>query len=194
MLGVFLDIETSGLDPFLHDPLELAFVIVDLLTGTEVDKYETLLQVTDEEWSRADPESCFVHGIPREKLSSLGKTKLQVKEDLKKIFIKHSINNARAFFVCQNPSFDRPFFSKILSPAEQGRMKLPYHWLDLASMYWAKKLVFEQTKQEFFLEITKNSIARALSLPEESRPHRAMNGVSHLIMCYTHLIGFEKLG
>ena len=28
MRGVFLDTETSGLDPFVHVPLELAFVIV----------------------------------------------------------------------------------------------------------------------------------------------------------------------
>jgi oligoribonuclease len=190
MLGCFLDIETSGLDPFVNDPLEVAFVIVDLVTGKAIASYETFLQVTDEEWGRSDPESLLVHGITRKDLL-LGKSRQEVSREIEKIFLTHSINNDRAFFICQNPSFDRPFFSKILSPDRQRSINLPYHWLDLASMYWAKRLVLEQKQKEFCLEITKNSIARAFSLPEEARPHRAMNGVLHLLLCYRHLIGFS---
>ncbi len=52
MFGVFLDTETSGLDPFVHVPLEIAFIIVNLCTGQELVSYETLLQVSDEAWLR----------------------------------------------------------------------------------------------------------------------------------------------
>jgi hypothetical protein len=70
-------------------------------------------------------------------------------------------------------------------------MDLPYHWLDLASMYFVQRLVFEQKKQEFSLKLSKNAIAKALSLPIESIPHRAMNGARHLLLCYTNLVRFD---
>jgi oligoribonuclease len=189
MLGVFLDIETSGLDPFQHDPLEIAFIIVDLLSGAERARYESFLQVSQEEWSRGDPSSFAINRITQEMLKQ-GKSRGNIAQEIETLLLEQGINNDRAFFICQNPSFDRPFFSKIISSSRQQALDFPYHWLDLASMYFAKRLVFEQKKQEFSLKLSKNDIARAFSLPEEERPHRAMNGARHLLLCYTHLIGF----
>lgn len=191
MLGVFLDIETSGLDPFLHDPLEIAFVLVDLLSGAELASYESLLQVSQEEWGRGDPRSFAINKITQEMLKK-GKSRNQVAQEIEALLVKYRVTNERAFFICQNPSFDRPFFSKILSTAKQQELDLPYHWLDLASMYFAKRLVFEQKKQEFSLKLSKNDIAKAFSLPEEELPHRAMNGARHLLLCYEHVVGFQK--
>lgn len=189
MLGVFLDIETSGLDPFLHEPLEIAFIIVDLLRGHELARYESLLQVTQEEWDRKDPASIAINKITQETLSN-GKKRSQVADEIERLLVHYCITNERAFFICQNPSFDRPFFSKIVTPQKQQVLDLPYHWLDLASMYFVKRLVQKQNEQEFSLLLSKNAIAKALSLPEEQIPHRAMNGVQHLLLCYKHLVGF----
>lgn len=191
MLGVFLDIETSGLDPFLHHPLEIAIIIVDLLRGKELGRYESLLQVSQEEWERRDLSSSEVNKITWEELT-LGKTRKQAAGEIEELLLHHSINNKRAFFICQNPSFDRPFFFKIIPQSRQRVLDLPYHWLDLASMYFSERLVFEQKRQEFALEISKDAIARALSLSPEQRPHRAMNGVLHLLLCYTSLLGFPE--
>jgi len=189
MLGVFLDIETSGLDPFLHDPLEIALIIVDLLHGKELGRYESVLQVTREEWTRRDPSSIEINKITLEELVK-GKPREQVGREIEELLFHHSINNKRAFFICQNPSFDRPFFSKIIPQPRQQALDLPYHWLDLASMYFAERLIFEQRTQEFALGISKDAIAKSLSLAPEQRPHRAMNGVLHLLLCYTSLLGF----
>ena len=70
MLGVFVDTETSGLDPFLHVPIDLGIVVVDLSSGEEKASYETLLSVTDEEWHAKDPNSAAIHGITYEQLKT----------------------------------------------------------------------------------------------------------------------------
>ncbi len=189
MLGVFLDTETSGLDPFLHTPLELAFVVVDLFSGRELIAYQSLLQVSDEEWLARDLASLDVNGLTRKDLET-GVARPQAAKEIEALFSGYQITNDRAFFICQNPSFDRPFFSKIVPPYRQEALRWPYHWLDLASMFWAKQAVFDQRTQEFKLSVSKDVIAQTLSIPPEARPHRAMNGVRHLLACYERLIGY----
>jgi oligoribonuclease len=34
------------------------------------------------------------------------------------------------------------------------------------------------------INLSKNAIGKRFGIPEESQPHRAMNGVEHLIRCY----------
>ena len=191
MLGVFLDTETSGLDPFVHVPLELGFVIVDLLSGKELASYEAVLRVSDEEWASRDPNSGEVHGFGRKDLES-GVTLSEAAEKIESIFSACGITNDRAFFICQNPSFDRPFFSSIIPQYRQEALCWPYHWLDLASMYWALHMAEKQKKSPYNCVVSKDAIARDLSLPPENRPHRAMNGVRHLLACYERLVGFPE--
>jgi oligoribonuclease len=191
MLGVFIDTETSGLDPFLHVPIEIGVVVVDLMTGQEMASYETLLCATDEEWQASDPNSAAIHGIAFEQLKT-GVSRSTAAVAIERLLVASGVTNDRAFFVCQNPSFDRPFFAKIISQYRQEALRWPYHWLDLASMYWA--LVVAKGERPILQSIcvSKDAIASALGLPPEKRPHRAINGVRHLISCYERLVGFPS--
>lgn len=189
MKGVFLDTETTGLDPFVHVPVEIAFIIVDLCTGTEFATYEALLQVSDEAWMSRDVKSVDIHGLTKKELD-IGATRSQVVKEIEALFLDHRITNDQAFFICQNPSFDRPFFSQIIPPYRQESLLWPYHWLDLASMYWAAQGKNLQQNDPFNIRVSKDSIARALGLEAESMPHRAINGARHLLSCYTRLVGF----
>ena len=191
MLGVFIDTETSGLDPFIHVPIDLGLVVVDLITGREEASYETLLSVTDEEWHAKDPNSAAIHGITFEQLVA-GIPRAAAAVAIERLLLPLGVTNDRAFFICQNPSFDRPFFAKIISQYHQEALQWPYHWLDLASMYWA--LVITQGRQppSASIRVSKDAIASALGLPPEKRPHRAINGVRHLISCYERLVGFPE--
>jgi oligoribonuclease len=189
MLGVFLDTETTGLDPFIHVPLELAFVIVDLLSGKELVAYETLFQVSDKAWLARDLASVEINGLSRSDLEA-GATHLQAAQEIEALFSGYQISNDNGFFICQNPSFDRSFFTQIIPPYRQEAFRWPYHWLDLASMYWALGLVNKQIESPIHLKLSKDSIAMELGLNPESTPHRAMNGVRHLIACYQRLVGF----
>ena len=99
----------------------------------------------------------------------------------------------KAVFICQNPSFDRGFFSQLIDPDTQEDLNWPYHWLDLASMYWA--ISMDKAKKQncpfpWETGISKDLIASHYNLPAEDKPHRAMNGVDHLLICYEAVVGF----
>ena len=175
MLGIFLDTETSGLDPFYHSVLEIALIIYDFSSKKELTSYESILQLPLPEWKKSDPESLKVNGFTWEETQK-GKPKNQIEDEIIDLFKTYRTLRGEAVFICQNPSFDRPFFSQILDTPTQEKLNLPYHWLDLASMYWAKN--------PCKMPINKDAIAQSYGLPPESSPHKAMNGTRHLLACY----------
>ena len=190
MLGIFLDIEANGLDVFKHHCIELAYKIVDLETGSNVEAFQATLLLSQEEWKTSDPNSLKVNGFSFEIVKN-GTPKKEVATSIKRSFKKTQISRENSVFICQNPSFDRQFFNQIISASEQESLFLPYHWLDLASMHFAKcSLILKKKPLE--VALSKNRIAKLYGLPPEKAPHRAMAGVDHLILCYKHVIGFTS--
>jgi DNA polymerase-3 subunit epsilon/oligoribonuclease len=107
---------------------------------------------------------------------------------------RNKVHRKTAVFICQNPSFDRIFFSQLISPEIQEKFNWPYYWLDFASMYWAEAIRVGKQKEEklpWNTGFSKDKIASEYNLPPETNPHRAMNGVDHLLLCYKHVIGFQ---
>jgi len=188
VLGVFLDSETNGLDWTTHVILEISFIIKNLITGEKITSYSSLIKPSDDQWACSNPESLEFTGISKESLEKFGKERLFVKKEILEIFKKNNISRGNAVFICQNPSFDRVFFSGIIDVVTQERFNLPYYWLDLASMYWSRRIL-EGTKMEN-LFISKDAIARYYGLAEEAKPHRAEAGVNHLVTCYRAVVGF----
>ncbi len=188
MLGVFLDSETNGLDWTIHVILEISFIIKNLITGEELATYDALITPSEEEWKRSDPESLHFTGISKESLLKSGKERQLVKKEILEIFKNSNIERGKAVFICQNPSFDRIFFSGIIDVTTQERLNLPYYWLDLASMYWSKQILAKKSLEN--LSISKDAIAKYYGLPEEEKPHRSIGGVNHLIICYNAVVGF----
>jgi oligoribonuclease len=190
--GVFLDLETNGLDPWVHVPVEAAMRIVDLETGERLASYTAMVQCSHEEWLRSDPESLRVNRLSWEDLDSQPSAQ-EVGRNLSELFARFRIRRGEAVFVCQNPSFDRAFFSRFIPVTEQELQGLPYHWLDLASMYWAKVVEARQRGEHpIFTGFSKDRIAQALGLPPEEQPHRALNGVDHLLICYERVVGWPQ--
>jgi len=194
MLGIFLDTETNGLDPLKHRILEIAFKIIDLYTGEELKAFHSLAQISPELWEKSDPVSLQVCGISFEE-ATRGLEFTELQQRVKHIFLNYPLIRGKAVFICQNPSFDRVFFSQILPSVVQEEMKIPYHWLDLASMFWGWCMEKAKTSQSPFpweIGFTKDKIATFFHLDKEEQPHRAINGVNHLIACYEALIGFPS--
>lgn len=191
MLAIFLDIEATGLDSFRHSPIDIALKVIDTTSGIEKGSYQSVLLQTQEVWDKRDLHSMEINGYLWEDLL-LGKSPAQVKEEILKLFQSLNITRGKAVFICQNPSFDRGFFTHIIDVYTQEKLNWPYHWLDFASMYWAllaqntkkNKLPFPET-----LNLSKNEIARLYEIPPEASPHKAMNGVDHLIACYKAVVG-----
>lgn len=194
MLGIFLDTETSGLNSQVHHILELAYRIVDLQTGEIKESYQAIVSQPIEAWKKGDPESLRINGFSWEEVSQ-GTPPKQIAQEVISCFTKWGIRRKEAVFICQNPSFDRIFFSQLIDSDQQEVRKWPYHWLDLASMYWAismEKATRSQGKFPWETGFSKDMIASHYKLPVEAKPHRAMNGVDHLLLCYKAVVGFPK--
>ncbi len=189
MLAVFLDTEASGLNPFKHKVLEIAFRIIDVENGLRKAAFDALIEISEADWRNSDPESLKVNGFSW-KDTRRGRSIGTVSEEIRAIFLKNNIVRGEAVFICQNPSFDRAFFSQFFSTEEQELLKLPYHWLDLASMFWAVSI--NEGKLPWTMGYTKDKIAAAYHLAPEAQPHRAMNGVDHLILCYEAVVGYPR--
>lgn len=186
MKGIFLDLETTGLDPTQHCPIDIACKVVQLATGEILDQYQTLIRPSQEDWGRRDPSSLAINGYEWEQVS-LGKEPFAVAQEIIGLFSRLEIVRGKAVFICQNPAFDRGFFIQLVPVYTQEKLNWPYHWLDLASMYWAI-IVKQAQKQGMALDeqtcFSKNSIASHFNLLPELPPHHAMGGVDHLIRCY----------
>ncbi|NGX45705.1 MAG: DNA polymerase III PolC-type [Chlamydiae bacterium] len=192
MLAIFLDTETNGLNPGRCDILEIAFKVLDVRTGELKLAYESVVKVPRERFEQSDQKSLEVNGFSWE-LVEQGKQKESVSEEIIAIFEQLGIERGKAIFICQNPSFDRAFFSQLIDPDKQEALNWPYHWLDLASMYWAENVQKGMEQSGPFpweTGVSKDKISTVYHLSPEKKPHRAMNGVNHLIACYEAVVGF----
>lgn len=186
MLAIFLDIETTGLNPRRHRAVEIALKICDLETWEVHANYSRLIEQPLSVWEAADPTSLQVNGLTRANVVG-GLPESEVAEEMIDLFDQLSINRSNALFICQNPSFDRSFFCQIIDVDIQEGRQWPYHWLDLASMYWAIVAAHGSDKR-----LSKDSIAHHFELAPEERPHRATQGVDHLIACYREVISLAQ--
>lgn len=194
MLGIFLDTETNGLDAKKHKILEIAFRVIDLNTGRLIDQFESIISINQHDWKESDLVSLKVSGITWDE-TRRGDSIENAAKKVEALFKKHRLIRGEAVFICQNPSFDRAFFSQIFDIPLQEKLYIPYHWLDLASMYFG--IMMERAKKgssplPWQTGFTKDKIAGFFQLKPEKQPHRAMNGVDHLVECYEALVGFPQ--
>lgn len=194
MLGIFLDTETNGLNPQKHKILEIAYKIIDIETGKIKEEFETVISHPEATWKLSDPASLKVNGFTWEEVCK-GLSPDTVALKIIEHFKKHQIRRGEAVFICQNPSFDRAFFGHLIDPDKQEALLWPYHWLDLASMYWKEAIRKGKENPVVFpwnTGFSKDKIAAAHQIPKEESPHRAMNGVKHLLLCYEAVVGFPS--
>lgn len=189
MLAIFLDQETTGLDPLKHHVIEVALKVIDLTTGDVVTEYQSVVKQPQAVWDQRDPKSVEVNGFSWDDVKQ-GKELSVIRGEIIAAFTELRVERGRAVFICQNPAFDRPFFSQIIDVYTHEKLRWPYHWLDLASMFWAVK--FHNSSVPDKISLSKDDIAKSFQLPKEERPHRAMNGVNHLIMCYNQVLKHNR--
>lgn len=189
MLAIFMDLETTGLDPQRHRVIDLALKVMDVNRGQVIGSYEAIVKQPYEVWEKRDSFSIEINGFQWSQVQG-GVEEADVGHQIVSLFTDLGIQRGKATFICQNPAFDRSFFAQIVDLYTQERLKWPYHWLDLASMYWY--MVMDRAYKEGValpdeISLSKDEIARVYGLPKEIKPHRAMNGVDHLMLCYKAL-------
>lgn len=193
MRAIFLDIETTGLDPTRHRTIDIAFKIIDVTSGEVLGVFQSIIKLTPADWDKRDPVSIEINGFTWEQVST-GQEVSLARSEIIQMFTGLKIERGNAVFICQNPAFDRGFFSQMIDVYTQENLHWPYHWLDLASMYWSQLVQKSKAEGVSFQEtmnLSKNEIAKAYNLPPEQHPHRAMKGVEHLILCYEAVLGVK---
>lgn len=196
MRGIFLDIETSGLNSDKHRTLEIAFEVIDLISGDVQASYHAFADQPKSVWELADKTSLQINGLSLDKMPCAIREE-QIAKEITNLFNELAIERTSALYICQNPSFDRVFFSQIIDVDSQESRRWPYRWLDFASMVYAKRLEKAQKKAgplPWEKGLSKDEIAKELGIAPEQKPHSAKRGVEHLIACYRGAMGFvEKL-
>lgn len=187
MKGIFLDLETTGLDFDTHVVLDVGIAVVDFNNMHTMMSYTSCITCDAHDWTLADKKALEVNGFTPENHWQLAKKDYVVRDEIIDFFKLTGVQKEKSFFICQNPSFDRPFFLQIMSQELMNDLNLPYHWLDLASMFWLKKYACINPSPEQ-ISLSKDSIAQEFLIPPEKKPHKALNGVMHLIRCYKALV------
>lgn len=195
MQAIFLDLETTGLDVCKHSAIDIALAVIDLRRKEVLATYQSVIKIDAQAWQKRDLTSMQINGYTWEQLEE-GRPVSQVSSEIIALFAQLGIGRGKAVFICQNPAFDRSFFGHIVDVCLQEKLGWPYHWLDLASMAWA--LMSQQLAQRSepwpeIVNLSKNALANQYHLPPEPTPHRALQGVQHLITCYRAVIGDAAL-
>jgi oligoribonuclease len=185
MLGIFLDCETNGLNPLRHRVLEIAIKCVDLQTGKHFYQYSSIIYHPLNIWAKSNKKSLLINGFTYDEVKMSKKDEKIVADDIVNLFLENNTSRKNAVYICQNPSFDRLFFSQLISIEKQNELFWPYHWFDFASMFFS--LTADKKNISSF---SKDSIAEYYGIEKEKKPHRAQNGVDHLLLCYETIIGF----
>ena len=188
------------MNPLEHTVLEIALVLWDLKSGEMIDSYESVVAIERVQFRKAQPEALKCNGFTFDELREKGKPMAEIKMEILAFFSRNGVNRTNSKFIAQNCSFDKSFFTHILTEDEQRQANLPYHWLDFPSMNFVVCLqnLREASKDSgkssttmnyMSIPFSKDYIASANSLPPEEKPHRAMNGVKHLILLFKNIVG-----
>ena len=153
------DVETTGLDPQKHEIVEIGLVLIDQETGEVIDTLD--LKVKPEHIETADDVAL--------KLNGYNETDWQDAVTILEAIALYGKKAENAIFCSHNVTFDWSFILEAFKKAGQ-KNTLDYHRLDLFTLIWTK------TRDSKIESFNLNRVAQFLGLPEETLPHRAING------------------
>ncbi len=165
------DIETTGLNPMVHEIIEIGCVILNPQTGETINEFEVKiapLRILD-----AHPKALEVNGYREEDWRSAS----SLQEGLR----QYADAIRSCVFCAQNATFDWSFLSNAFGK-EQINLDIDYHRLDLMSLGYAK------LREKGVLKYSLNSMAEFFSLAGEPFPHRALTGARIAAQVYTRLM------
>ncbi len=166
MLIALTDIETTGLDPKIHEIIEIACILFDDEKFEIINTFE--YKIKPEKIEAAAPEAMKVNGYNEEEW----KDALSLDEVMDKYI---EFTNG-ATFMAYNVTFDWGFLK------ETGKnFLLHYHRLDLLSMACIK--IPREGKTSWSMK----SVCKYLDIEPEPEIHRALNGVMKEYEIYTEL-------
>jgi DNA polymerase III epsilon subunit-like protein len=127
-----VDVETTGLDPFHHEMIDLGAIYTDL-EGNEIGRFFVRIQPKHPE--RASETALAINGFSVERWKSLEAVSPATAVERFLAFHEKRLADRRYLFTAYNASFDRSFLDELLKRHQSGfDMLFPYYTLDLPSM------------------------------------------------------------
>lgn len=170
---LFLDTETTGLTPDLHEIIEIACVLTDPTGEKTLSVYEAKLMPQHIE--RAEARALEVNGYSKDTWEATATPADKVAADIQRIATD-------AVLVGQNISFDIDFVTRFLIK-NYHRPTWHYHKVDTATLAWPLY------KAKLIEGLSLNALCEFF---ERDRPkvHRALEDVHLCRMIYLDLMGY----
>lgn len=167
MYRAFFDLETTGLDITIDEPVELAAVVVNGNGGFEGD-FHHLIRTT----CPISPSASAVHGITLEKLSYEGVIPADVVREWKQFFYRFYPVTLIGYNCL---TFDYPMLCNFINRHSSDRFKFP----TITGVWDAMHLVSMKLKTRKWLKLTEAAVAFGVSI-EGLQAHSAMGDVKLL--------------
>ncbi|MDD4988937.1 MAG: 3'-5' exonuclease [Candidatus Pacebacteria bacterium] len=180
---IVVDIETSGVDPIKNSILSIG--AIDFLDSkrTFYEECRTF------EGAHISEESLAINGYTKEEA---GDSKKQSDKEILEHFLAWALLSKDHTLAGQNPSFDRDF---LRYTAERYHLNWPltHRTIDLHSIcyFHMKRQGIEPPFEKNRSALNLDAILTYLGLPEESKPHIAINGARLEAECFSRLF-YEK--
>jgi DNA polymerase III epsilon subunit-like protein len=175
MRKCFVDLETTGLEPWNDDPEDLKHKGVVLSAGFILDsgeELEVIIMPTLEEWGYASPKALEYNGMDWDFLKENG---MERKHAIKEIFDWLYDNQVRKekdyVFFAQNSKFDKKFLLHLMADWLIF-MGAPDEWIDMIPIF---KLIGKALGLNTYYQ-NSHHISKELGVPEEPKPHQAIEG------------------
>ena len=166
------DTESTGLDRNQHVIIEIGLVLVDQRTLEVLDEFETKIKPTPEEVARASPRALEVNGYNDEEWKGAPSLKWAMGEYARRV--------PGAMFAAHNACRDWGFMENAFN-VTGVEDPLDYHRIDLFSV------AFEKLRHSGLRNFNLHILAAHLGIPEEPKPHRAINGARCAYQIYRRL-------
>lgn len=184
MKRCFVDLETTGLNPWRDNAnendkgviLSAGFV---LETGPEL---EVIITPTIEEWGHASPQALQVNGMTWDFLKENGMIWEDAAREILWWLADYKVTGNEWVFYAQNAPFDKKFLLHFLGEWLEF-IDVPTVWTDFIPIY---KNVGRKLGLNVHYQNT-HHISKQLGVPEEPKPHQAIEGARALKRNYEAL-------
>ena len=153
------DVETTGLEPDIHETIEIGLILVDQSSLTILDMLD--VKVRPEHIETASEDALALNGYSEEEWRSA--------VSLRQAMSMYAEKTTNSIFCSQNVTFDWSFLQHAFRLTDV-RNSMDYHRLDLFTASWV--LLRGTGLDRFNLD----EVAEHLGVGREPYPHRAIGG------------------
>ena len=169
------DLETTGLDPSIHEIIEIGLVLIDQSTFKILDTLDL----------KVKPEHIETAGATALKINGYNEADWRDAVPLSEAIAQYVAKTKDAIFCASPVTFDWAFIAEALRKTNLVH-EMDYHRLDIFSMAWQ---ALRHTGLEKF---NGDYLAEFFGLPKEPPVHRAINGAMKDYEIFKKLMKYHR--